>query len=206
MTIAIERQSIESTFFHSAVVYRKGEVESAETGTMTQTFAAVEEAGDAVSVVADHATDKFTAAAHGLANGTKGRFTGTSLPTGISSGVDYFVVSTAENDFKVALTIGGTAVLFSSNGTAVVFTPIYPVGAVRCALSLTAGSADQGVAEKRIAKGTTLFVEHDANIQIGDRVTVTLEDGRTIDIVVDSLSIYPTHIEAASSLHEAARA
>lgn len=88
-------------------------------------FKATEEVtvpADGLAVVAVPATDKFTAAAHGYANGTKGQFTGTALPSGIAASTDYFIVNAAENDFQVSLTEGGEVDTFSDTGTDVVFT------------------------------------------------------------------------------------
>ena len=74
------------------------------------------------SVTADSATDKVTLAAHTLANGYRVRFGGITVPGGLTAGRWYYVVSAATNDFKVALTYGGSAVDLTSNGTAVTMT------------------------------------------------------------------------------------
>ena len=73
-----------------------------------------------ISVTGVNGDDKFTATAHGLANGTPVEFLATALPTGISADTTYYVVNTAADEFKVSTTVGGAAVDFTSDGTAVV--------------------------------------------------------------------------------------
>lgn len=78
-----------------------------------------------ITVTADATTDKLTATSHGLANGTLVKFHATTtLPGGLSATGQYYVVSTASNDFKVSLTSGGTAVDLTSagSGTITVYT------------------------------------------------------------------------------------
>jgi hypothetical protein len=77
---------------------------------------------DGLAVVAVPADDKFTAAAHGYAVGTKGQFTGVALPSGIAASTDYYIVEKTANDFKVSLTEGGEVDTFSDAGDTVVFT------------------------------------------------------------------------------------
>lgn len=76
-----------------------------------------------ISVAADNATDVFTAASHGLANGQAVIFSGTfgsvTLPTGISPSVVYYVVNTATNTFQVSSEVGGAVTTFTTDGTAV---------------------------------------------------------------------------------------
>jgi len=58
----------------------------------------------------------ITWAAHGIANGSKVRlYTLGALPTGLSPGVDYFVVNATTNNFQLALTSGGAAI--NTSGT-----------------------------------------------------------------------------------------
>lgn len=62
---------------------------------------------------------------HGLANGTEVLFeTGGSLPTGITAGTIYYVVSAGTNDFRIAATAGGAAINTSGSqsGAHTVFT------------------------------------------------------------------------------------
>jgi len=62
--------------------------------------------------------DTLTSTAHGLVNGdTLKLIAATTMPTGLSSTVVYYVVSAATNTFKVSLTNGGTAITASDSGT-----------------------------------------------------------------------------------------
>ncbi len=65
---------------------------------------------------ADSSTDTLTSTAHGYANGTQVFFTG-SLPVPILSNTIYYVVNTATNTFQVAVTIGGSTIDLTSNGS-----------------------------------------------------------------------------------------
>lgn len=57
---------------------------------------------------------------HGLANGTEVLFeTAGSLPTGITAGTVYFVVSAGTNDFRIAATAGGAAINTSGSQSGV---------------------------------------------------------------------------------------
>ena len=64
-------------------------------------------------------TDVVAAAGHGLLNGDVTMFSnsGGALPTGLSAATKYFVVNKNTNDFQIALTRGGAAVNFTSDGT-----------------------------------------------------------------------------------------
>jgi len=73
----------------------------------------------AVACTVDHTTETFTATSHGLTNGERIYFKATTLPTGISETVLYYVISATTHTFQVSLTGGGAAVTFTSNGTAV---------------------------------------------------------------------------------------
>lgn len=63
--------------------------------------------------------DLLTLAAHGLAEGTRIRLTGT-LPAGLALATDYFVKGATTNTFQVALTAGGAAVNITADGAATV--------------------------------------------------------------------------------------
>lgn len=61
-----------------------------------------------------------TRAAHGKANGTPVAFTTTgALPTGITAGTVYYVVSAAADTFQVAATVGGAAINTSGSQSGV---------------------------------------------------------------------------------------
>ncbi|HLL74799.1 MAG TPA: PA14 domain-containing protein [Pyrinomonadaceae bacterium] len=68
----------------------------------------------------DPATDAFTAASHGYPAGAKVElFTAGALPAGFAAGTPYYVVSAAQNTFKLALTQGGSPVNGTSAGSGV---------------------------------------------------------------------------------------
>jgi len=72
------------------------------------------------TVVGEADDDTLTLAAHGLANGTRVRLTGGSLPAGLALATDYYVRDAAANTFKVAATPGGAAVAITADGTGTV--------------------------------------------------------------------------------------
>ena len=86
---------------------------------------------------------------HKLANGQVVSFTSTgSLPTGISSAVNYYVVSAAANTFSISATSGGTAITTTGSST----------GVITCTLTLTQVSAGQTVTGG--TSGATAIVQH----------------------------------------------
>jgi hypothetical protein len=101
-----------------------------------------------VSCTVSDTTDKITSNSHGLSNGAPVRFSADVMPTGLTANQTYYVISAATNDFKVAATIGGTAIDIGSAGTTVVYMPLlveetdywvdYKTGCVRFAAAQTA--------------------------------------------------------------------
>lgn len=61
--------------------------------------------------------DTVIDASHGLADGDKVMFSG-SLPTGLDQYITYYVVHSAENTFKVALTLNGAEIDLTTDGGA----------------------------------------------------------------------------------------
>jgi hypothetical protein len=64
----------------------------------------------------DATADTINRNAHGLANGTRVVFLNGTAPGGLTEGTEYFVVNTATNSFKVAATLGGTAIDLTAAG------------------------------------------------------------------------------------------
>lgn len=62
--------------------------------------------------------DTVTHTAHGLVNGDKVVFDTITTTTGLTVGVEYFVVSATANTFQVSTTAGGAAVALTTDGTA----------------------------------------------------------------------------------------
>jgi hypothetical protein len=71
------------------------------------------------SATVANAGDLLTLNAHGLANGTRIRLTGT-MPAGLSLNTDYYVIAATTNTFQVAIAPGGAAVVISADGTVTV--------------------------------------------------------------------------------------
>lgn len=74
---------------------------------------------DNATVTFTNATERVNWASHPLSNGDRVIFSnsGGAMPTGLSDATVYFVVGDAANDFQVSLTLGGSAVTFSDDGS-----------------------------------------------------------------------------------------
>lgn len=80
---------------------------------------------NATSVVASSSSGLLlTATAHGLFNGDRVKFGGTAVPGNITAGTYYYLRDVTANTFKVAATLNGTAIAYSSAGTSVTATSI----------------------------------------------------------------------------------
>lgn len=73
----------------------------------------------------DATTDTFTANAHGLSNGTRVWISAGTLPTGLSTSTNYYVVNTAANTFQLSATQGGAAVNATGAGAGILVTIQY---------------------------------------------------------------------------------
>ncbi|MCK5081364.1 MAG: hypothetical protein KAR31_00525, partial [Candidatus Omnitrophica bacterium] len=67
-------------------------------------------------VAADEATDVFTAAGHGLIDADRVRIRGTTLPAGVLGNIRYHVKSATNDTFQISLALGGSAVVFTTDG------------------------------------------------------------------------------------------
>jgi hypothetical protein len=94
---------------------------SDEIDFFTRTGATQASVENGTACVADNTANKFTAVGHGLVNTNRVTLDATVMPTGIVKTRVYFVVGVAGSDFQVALTSGGSAVDFTTNGTSVTF-------------------------------------------------------------------------------------
>ena len=72
---------------------------------------------DAVAVTMQDAGDTVTRVAHGLANGTEVSFATIVTTTGVVVYTRYYVISTAANTFQVSLTLGGSAIALTTDGS-----------------------------------------------------------------------------------------
>jgi len=73
------------------------------------------------------AGDLFTLNNHGMANGTRIRFTSITTTTGIVTTRDYYVVGVTANTWQVALTEGGAAVAITTNGSVTFVNGVYAI-------------------------------------------------------------------------------
>jgi len=101
---------------------------------------------DGIAVTADNTTNKFRHDGHVYAIGSKGQFTGVTLPSGIAASTDYYIVWTDGDYFQVSLTEGGPVDTFSTDGDTVVFTASVRkmVVAVEAVLAGPSGNVDAG--------------------------------------------------------------
>ena len=72
---------------------------------------------DAVAVTMQDAGDTVTRVAHGLANGTEVSFATIVTTTGVVVYTRYYVINTAANTFQVSLTLGGSAIALTTDGS-----------------------------------------------------------------------------------------
>jgi len=63
------------------------------------------------------AGDTVTKNGHGLQNGDRVMFKGSSIPAAVNTFTTYYVVFKADNTFKVSLTLGGAAIEFATDGS-----------------------------------------------------------------------------------------
>lgn len=76
-------------------------------------------------VTGDATANTLTKTAHGLANGQKGRMTGSALPAPLAADTDYWVVGAAANTFQLAATKGGAAIDLTTAGSGTItFNPV----------------------------------------------------------------------------------
>lgn len=76
----------------------------------------------AEAVTCDNTTEIITLATHGLVDGDVVVFGAGTIPTGLTAGVEYYVVNATTNTFQVSLSVGGTVEAFTTDGVAVTIT------------------------------------------------------------------------------------
>lgn len=96
-------------------------------GLFTAPLGVTSVAYSAISVTANHTTEVFTAAGHGLQTGQRGVLGGTTAPAGLLLGFPYHVIVLDIDTFSlstsVATAVAGTKLAFTDNGTSVTFIP-----------------------------------------------------------------------------------
>jgi hypothetical protein len=81
------------------------------------------------SVTADASTDKLTSVAHGLIAGQRVKVSlarSAVVPTGLKTDKIYYVVSANDDDFKLSLTSGGTAIDITGAGSGTIYVSNLP--------------------------------------------------------------------------------
>lgn len=78
--------------------------------------------GGPTSCTMDASTDTITATAHGLNNGNIVQIAGVAVPGGLAASTNYYVIASTANTFKLATSMGGSAIDITSAGTTVTFT------------------------------------------------------------------------------------
>ncbi|RVJ40806.1 hypothetical protein [Sinorhizobium medicae] len=94
--------------------------------------------------------------AHGLAAGTPVKFSTTgALPTGLTAGTTYYVVSSSANDFKVAATPGGAAIATSGTQSGTHTATTAPTGTTKYfyGIVMTAQENGGGANTARLLQG-----------------------------------------------------
>lgn len=94
--------------------------------------------------------------AHGLAAGTPVKFSTTgALPTGLTAGTTYYVVSPSANDFQVAATPGGAAIATSGTQSGTHTATTVPTGTIKYfyAIVMTAQENGGGANTARLLQG-----------------------------------------------------
>lgn len=87
----------------------------------------------------------FSWAGHTLVNGDKVKFSTTgALPTGITAGTEYYVVSAAPGSFSVAATKGGAAIATTGTQSGVHTAATAPVGSTKLFYAIVMGTPEQG--------------------------------------------------------------
>jgi hypothetical protein len=76
------------------------------------------DAGQFVYVTADQLTDTFDAVSHGFAENDAIRFSTQVPPSGVTpDATTYYIRNATQDDFQISLTLGGSPVNFTSNGS-----------------------------------------------------------------------------------------
>jgi hypothetical protein len=100
----------------------------------------------AEAVVCEADDDKITLSTHGLLDGQGITLTADVMPTGLVAGTVYYLVSKDTNTFKLATTPGGTAIDFTTDGTAVKITTVcahvWKMGTAMPSITLEKGFTD----------------------------------------------------------------
>lgn len=142
----------------------------------------LEKPGNVLNAVAVTASSSsgllITYAAHGLFNGDRVKFAAVSMPGNLTAGTYYYLRDVTANTFKLAATLNGTAIAYSSAGTTVTMTSLR---------SLLFGAHLTPVFQTLNFKlGNSVQMRPDGNSSNGIRGWVIADRQSTIDVDVES--------------------
>lgn len=157
---------------------------------------AVVETNAGVSSEVDVDANTMAIPAHGLTTGLKGQLTTTgTLPTGLSTATDYYVITTSASVIKLAASLAdaqaGTAINLTSQGTDGAVNTFTPTALAGGAVKLQKSNDrinwhDEGSATNITADGS-VYLEKDRPLAQWGRIHITLTAGRlsaTVDVRV----------------------
>jgi hypothetical protein len=160
------------------------------------------------SVTFQDTGDTVTLNSHGLANGTPVSFTVITTTTGISVNTTYYVISSATNTFQLSLTLGGSAVALTTNGsgTMVTIDTLYTVPSSTSSVISTLVVCSQGLSGTfRVAVrpgGATLDPKHyiifENFVNTNDSLFFTI--GITL-ATTDIISVYASNSSISFNLY-----
>lgn len=132
--------------------------------------------------------------AHGLVAGDQVFFGGTTVPTGVTAGLPYFVIATGltADVFQFSATAGGAAINTSSTGTAVIAYAVKIIGTV--VVAITAGT--DGATAAVSAFSSTIFpslpVDNDGQpyllLETGDFLAIASSATITANKIINAVA------------------
>jgi hypothetical protein len=131
----------------------------------------------------NNALDQITIASHSLATNDKVRFAGT-LPTGLTAGVDYYVLRVDANTIQVAATPGGAAIAIapvSGTGT-ILHTPSDPAVSAKLGIRVPLELYDDTVNDSKQAFMDSILtvIDFEAEDFSSNTVRITYTDSGTV--------------------------
>ena len=123
---------------------------------------------NAKSATGVNTTDVFTSTAHGFVNGQVLLVSGLTGLCGITTDTPYYVIAASADTFQLAATVGGTAINFTSDGTANVIPVVDIVGKV-------ADYAQTLTTVKRQVPDTAGVLRTDREVAVGQEESFRLE-------------------------------
>lgn len=132
--------------------------------------------------------------AHGLVAGDQIFFGGTTVPTGVTAGLPYFVISAGltADAFEFSATAGGAAVNTSSTGTAVIVYAVKVMGTVVVAITAGTDGATAGVCAFTSTIFPALPVDNDGQpymlLESGDYLCIASSATITANKIINAMA------------------